>query len=150
MKIKSGLWVVVADGKRGLILVNEGNALQPDLKTLRVYEQENPKTSDQGRSKPPRAFQSVGERRSSMASADLHRRAEEKFVDQIINDLTKDASANAFESIVIVAPPTAIGEMRKHSKSDALNKRVLAWIDKDLTHHSIPDITQAVAKVLES
>lgn len=150
MKIKAGLWVVVADGKRGLILVNEGNALNPDLKTLRVYEQENPKTSEQGRDKPPRAFQSVGERRSSMATTDLHRKAEDKFVDQIINDLSKDASANTFESIVIIAPPTAIGEMRKHSKHDALNKRIIAWIDKDLTHHSIPDITVAVAKALES
>lgn len=150
MKIKTGLWVVIADGKRGLILVNEGNALHPDLKTLRVYEQDNPKTSEQGRDKPPRAFQSVGERRSAMATQDLHRKAEDRFVDQIINDLTKDANSNAFESVVIVAPPTAIGEMRRFSKSEVLNKRILAWIDKDLTHHSIPDITSAVAKALES
>lgn len=149
MKVKSGLWVVVADGKRGLVLVNEGNALHPELKTLRVYEQDNPKTSEQGRDRPPRAFQSAGERRSAMATTDLHRRAEDRFVDQIINDLTKDANANAFEYVVIVAPPTAIGEMRKFSKSDALNKKVLAWIDKDLTHHSIADITAAVAKALE-
>ena len=148
MKLKAGLWVVVADGARGLVLVNEGTAIEPDLKVLRVYEQDNPKTSEQGRDKPPRSFQSFGDRRSAMATPDLHRRAEDRFVEQIIADLGKDAAANAFEGVVIVAPPVALGEMRK-AANGALEKRIVTWIDKDLTNHSVPDITAAVAKVLE-
>lgn len=90
MKIKTGTWVVVADGARGLILVNEGTAFEPDLKALRVYEQDNPKTSEQGRDRPPRSFQSVGDRRSAMATPDLHQRAEDRFVEQIMADLEKE------------------------------------------------------------
>jgi len=148
MKMKTGLWVVVADGSHGLVLVNEGTAFEPDLKTLRVYQQENPKTSEQGRAKPPRAFESVGERRSAMATPDLHRRAEDQFVTQIMGDLAKDASANAFEGVVIVAPPVALGEMRKAVKGE-LEKRIVSWIGKDYTNHPVPEIATAVAKALE-
>jgi len=148
MKIKSGMWIVVADGARGLVLVNEGNALEPELKVVRVYEQDNPKTSDQGRDKPPRSFQSFSDSRSSIATTDLHQRAEDRFVDQIVADLAKDSAAGAFDDLVIVAPPAALGEMRKAAHG-ALAKQIVATLDKDLTAHTIPDITAAVAKALE-
>ncbi len=148
MKLKSGLWVVVADGSRGLVLVNEGTALEPDLKALRVYEQDNPKTSEQGRDKPPRTFESIGNRRSAMAAPDLHRRAEDRFVEQIVADLAKDAAAGAFDGVVIVAPPVALGEMRK-AADGGLAKLIVATLDKDLTNHPLPEITAAVVKALE-
>jgi protein required for attachment to host cells len=148
MKIKSGMWIVVADGARGLVLVNEGNALEPALKVVRIYEQDNPKTSEQGRDKPPRVYQSVGESRSAGPETDLHQRAEDRFVDQIVADLAKDSESGAFDELVIVAPPVALGEMRK-AANGALSKKIVATLDKDLTGHTIPDITAAVAKALE-
>ncbi|MGE5266274.1 MAG: host attachment protein, partial [Deltaproteobacteria bacterium] len=148
MKIKAGMWVVVADGARGLVLVNEGNAMEPSLKVVRVYEQDNPKTSEQGRDKPPRAFSSVGEHRSAIAENDLHRRAEDRFVDQIVADLAKDSEAGRFDDLVVVAPPVALGEMRK-AAGGALARKIVATLDKDLTGHTVPDITAAVARALE-
>mgnify|MGYP002784558930 CR=1 FL=1 len=148
MKIKSGMWIVVADGARGLVLVNEGDAIEPSLKVIRVYEQDNPKTSEQGRDKPARSFQSFSDHRSAMATPDLHRRAEDRFVEQIIADLAKDSEAGAFDDLVIVAPPVALGEMRK-SANGQLAKKIVATLDKDLTAHTVPDITAAVAKALE-
>lgn len=148
MKIKSGMYVVVADGARGVVLVNEGTALAPDLAAVRVYEQDNPKTSEQGRDRPTRTFESMGARRSAKASADLHQRAEDRFVQQIMADLAKDRAAGAFEDAVIVAPPVALGEMRKAADA-VLSKAIVAWIDKDLTKHSIPEITSSVEKALD-
>lgn len=148
MKIKSGMWIVVADGARGIVLVNDGNALEPALKVVRVYEQDNPKTSEQGRDRPARSFQSFSDSRSAIATADLHRRAEDRFVDQIVADLAKDSEAGAFDHLVIVAPPVALGEMRK-AVNGALAKKIVTTLDKDLTGHTIPDITAAVAKALE-
>jgi protein required for attachment to host cells len=147
MKMKAGLWVVVADGSHGLVLVNEGTAFEPDFKTLRVYAQDNPKTNEQGSAKPSRVFESMGARRSTTAAPDLHRRAEDQFVQQIMGDLADDAATGAFDSIVIVAPPVALGEMRKAVKGD-LEKRIVAWIDKDFTNHPVPQITTAVTKIL--
>ncbi len=148
MKIKTGAWVVVADGARGLVLINEGTAFEPDLKALRVYEQDNPKTSEQGRDKPPRAFESVGARRSAMAAPDLHQRAEDRFVEQIMADLEKNAAAGAFDEIVIVAPPIALGGMRK-SVTGSLTGKIVAWVDKDLTKHTIPEMTEIIAAALD-
>lgn len=148
MKIKSGMWIVVADGARGLVLANEGTALEPALKVLRTYSQDNPKTSDQGRDKPPRVFQSVGEHRSAAPETDLHQRAEDRFVKDIVDDLARDAEAGLFEDLVIVAPPVALGEMRKAIPA-ALAPKIAATLDKDLTGHPVPDITAAVAKALE-
>jgi protein required for attachment to host cells len=148
MKIKAGMWIVVADGARGLLLINEGSALEPELKVVRVYEQDNPKTSEQGRDKPPRAFTSFSDHRSAMAAPDLHRRAEDRFVEQIMTDLANDAQAGAFEDLVIVAPPVALGQMRK-AAGPALEKKIVATLDKDLTSHTVPDITAAVGKALE-
>ncbi|HAY07441.1 MAG TPA: Host attachment protein, partial [Hyphomonas sp.] len=55
MKLKTGTWVVVADGGRGILLVNIGTAARPELKARQVWDLENPRTSEQGRDRPPRA-----------------------------------------------------------------------------------------------
>lgn len=148
MKIKTGMWIVVADGARGLVLVNDGNALEPALKVVRVYEQDNPKTSEQGRDKPPRTFQSFSDSRSSIDTTDLHQRAEDRFVQDIVADLVKDHDAGAFKEFVLVAPPVALGEMRK-AIPNGLSAALVFSLDKDLTSHTVPDITAAVAKALE-
>jgi protein required for attachment to host cells len=148
MKIKSRQWVVVADGSRGLVLVNEGTALEPKLHVTRTYGQDNPKTSDQGRDKPPRTFESTSPRRSAAETPDLHQRAEDQFVTGIMAELAKDAAAGAFQEIVIAAPPVALGTMRKAATKE-LAARIVAWIDKDLTKEPVPAITAAVAKALE-
>jgi protein required for attachment to host cells len=149
MKMKTGLWIVVADGARGMVLINEGTAAHPLLKVHRAYEQDNPRTSAQGDARPDRQFESSGSRRSAMEVTDLHQRAEDRFVDRIMADLAKDAHAKAFDNVVIVAPPVALGEMRKAAHADVTH-RVTAWIDKDLTKMPVPEIASAVAKILDS
>ena len=67
----------------------------------------------------------------------------------IMADLSRDADKNAFESVVIVAPPVALGEMRKVAGGSGLSARVSAWIDKDLTKEPVPSITKAVLRALE-
>ena len=94
------------------------------------------------------SFQSFSDHRSAMAAPDLHRRAEDRFVEQIVADLAKDCEAGAFDDLVIVAPPVALGEMRKAANGQ-LAKKIVATLDKDLTAHTVPDITAAVAKALE-
>jgi protein required for attachment to host cells len=147
MKLRAGMWVVVADGARGIVLANEGTALAPELRKVRVYEQDVPRTGEMGRDQPPRTFASVGTRRSAQASPDLHQRAEDRFVGQIMGDLAADAANGAFESVVIVAPPTALGEMRK--AAGPIAERVALWLDKDLTNHPVEDIQAAIVKALE-
>lgn len=149
MKLKTGTWVVVADGGRGMILVNDGTAVDPQLRVLRSFAHDNPKTSDQGRDAPARIFESTGSRRSAAEAPDLHQRAEDAFVAGIMGDLGKEGRAGAFEHAIIVAPPVALGEMRKSVSKD-LAPRIVAWIDKDLTKEPVAAITKALVKALEA
>lgn len=148
MRLKTGTWIVVADGARGMVLVNEGTADAPVLKTLRIYNQDNPRTSDLGDDKPGRSFESTGARRSAMEAPDLHQKAEDRFVAGIMDDLAKDAAGEAFEAVVIAAPPVALGAMRK-AAAEELSRKVASWIDKDFTKQPVPEIAKAVARVLE-
>ncbi len=148
MKLKTGLRVIVADGARGLVLVNEGTALAPHLKVIQTYGQDNPRTSEQGRDRPARTFESTTARRSAAEVPDLHQRAEDEFVIGIMEDLEGEAAKGVFEHAVVVAPPVALGVMRKAAGKD-LASRIVAWIDKDLTKSPVGDITKAVEKALE-
>jgi len=149
MKFKTGVWVAVADGGHGIIFENQGTALHPELKALRTYAQDVPKTHELGRDQAPRTFQSVDGRRSAQEAPDLHQVEEDRFIARIVSDLEADAGRGAFKAIAVVAPPAALGQIRKLANRE-LSKRVIAWIDKDLTKHPVPAIADAVARALEA
>jgi len=147
MKLKTGDWVVVADGGHGIVLENEGTAHAPELKTLRAYDQDNPRTHELGRDQPPRTIQSADARRSAQEAPDLHQVAEDRFIERIVRDLEADAARGAFKAIAVVSPPAALGQFRKAANRE-LSRRVIAWVDKDLTRHPVAEITSAVSKAL--
>lgn len=149
MKLPKGAWVIVADGGRGILFENEGTPSHPELKTMRVYDQDNPRSSAQGEDKPPRGFSPAGGHRAAFEGTDLHQVQEDRFIDQIAADLSDDAAAHAFKHIVVVVPPAVLGKFRK-ACNGAFDDRVMLWIDKDLTKHPVNEILSAVAKALET
>lgn len=148
MKLKTGAWIVVADGSHGIVFENEGAPAAPKLKMLRSYNQHHPRTSDLGEAKPSRSFSPAGTRRSAMEGTDLHQVEEDRFMDQIVDDLGQAAINKAFQDIIVVAPPVALGKFRKAANTELTN-RVTLWIDKDLTKHTVADIAEAVTLALE-
>lgn len=140
--------ILVTDGAKALVLRNEGDAITPELKRVRDYSQENPPSRDQGSDKPGRTNDSMG-RRSAMEIPDLHQVAEDRFIANIVADMEKDLRAGDFESLIVVAPPVALGVYRK-AASPALGKVTVMEIDKDLTKHTSADIATLVTKALEA
>lgn len=149
MKLAADTWVAVLDGARGLILVNEGTALEPRLATHKVYHQDNPSAHEQGRDRPGRYPEPGGHARSAVEIPDPHKKAEARFVDNIVATLEKAAAAGAFERLIIVAPPVALGEARKAAGA-ALEARVVKEIAADWTKMPVPEITSALVKALEA
>lgn len=149
MKFKTGVWVAVADGGHGIVFENQGTALHPELKVLRTYDQDVPRTHELGRDQAPRSIQSADGRRSAQEATDLHQVAEDRFIEEIVADLEADAAKGACKALVVVAPPVALGRIRKRANAN-LSKRVIAWIDKDLTKHPVPAIAEAVSRALEA
>ena len=68
---------------------------------------------------------------------------EDRFAAQAADLLKRRALANDFDSLIVVAPPRTLGELRKHYHKEVSN-RLAGEIDKDLTGHPIPDIEKAL------
>ena len=140
--------VLVTDGAKALVLRNEGDAFAPELKVVRSYSQDNPPSRDQGSDKPGRTNDSMG-RKSAMEIPDLHREAEDRFVATIVEDMTRDLRAGDFDTLVVVAPPVALGVYRKAAPA-ALAKVTILEIGKDLVKHTPADIATHVVTALEA
>jgi protein required for attachment to host cells len=60
--------------------------------------------------------------------------------------LKKRALNNDFESLIIIAPPKTLGELRKHYHKE-VSDRLKAEIGKDLTGHTVPQIEEVLLKM---
>ncbi|TIQ38400.1 MAG: host attachment protein [Mesorhizobium sp.] len=136
IKLKRGLWVIVADGEKALFLRNEGDTKYPNLQVVHEMEQENPATREQGTDKPGRYAEGP---RSAIEETDWHRLGKERFADDIADRLYKLAHRGQFEEIVLIAPPRVLGEMRQKLHKEVCEK-VQAEIPKTLTNHTIFEI----------
>jgi protein required for attachment to host cells len=144
VKISHGEWVLVCDGTKALVLENAGDEKFPNLKTREVFEQEDPKTHEQGTDAPGRAISSIGSRRSAMEQTDWHQQAEERFLRRLAGHLDGAVNAGQAKSIVIVAPPRALGVLRQ-AYSHNLRAALRAEIDKDLVRLPVYQIEKHLA-----
>jgi protein required for attachment to host cells len=139
LMIRHGEWVVVCDGAKALVLENVGDIKFPNLKTLEVFEQEDLATHELGTDKPGRTFSSVGHGRSAMEQTDWHDQAENTFLVQLAQHLDTALTAGKTKSMIVVAPPRALGMLRP-AYSHALKGAVRAELDKDLVKQPVHQI----------
>ncbi|MEA2975526.1 MAG: hypothetical protein QOF19_1046 [Alphaproteobacteria bacterium] len=144
LKIEQGDWVVVCDGAKALVLENVGDEMFPNLKMREVYEQEDPMTHEQGTDAPGRSVNSVGSARSAMEQTDWHTQAEQRFLQKLAARLDAAISAGETTSIVLAAPPRALGVIRQ-AYSQGLRQALHAEIDKDLVKLPVHEIEKYIA-----
>ncbi len=130
MKIDHGMWVVVCDGAKALVLENAGNRKTPNLKTREVYEHDDPKTHEIGTDKPGRSFSSVGHGHSAMEQTDWHDQDEQRFLAKLAARLDKAVLGGETPSLIVVAPPRAIGVLRREFSSH-VRQAIRAEVEKD-------------------
>lgn len=144
MQIANKSLVVVADGRKMLFFRNAGDETYPNLEVDRVREQDNPADRDQKSDAPGLSYSSVGYSRHSFSEADFHQLAEDRFAAETADMLKSRALANDFESLIIVAPPKTLGELRKHYHKE-VESRLVGEIAKDLTGHPVDEIEKIIA-----
>ena len=142
--VRRGDWVVVCDGKKALVLENVGDTKVLNLKTREVHEQPDPKTSEQGTDKPGRSVNSIDSRRSAMEQTDWHNQEEERFLQRLASRLDVEVNAGNAKSVIIVAPPRALGVLRQ-AYSQNLRSVLRAEIDKDLVRMPVGEIEKRLA-----
>lgn len=144
-------WVVVADGQKALVMQQEDADARPILRVLSAAEIKNPRTREQGTSRPGRMndYGAARSQRSAMEETDWHRLEKERFAKDFTGALNRAALANAFDRIVIFAPPQTLGEMRGEYHGE-LQKRIAKEVASDLTNHPVDDIEKQTAAALAS
>lgn len=145
MIIRHKALILVADGKKFLLLRNAGDLRNPVLMYEGSGEKENPATHEQGSDQPGRAFASRGTARSAMEQTDFHQIEEDKFAGEVADLLGKLAQAGDFEELIVVATPRCLAELRK-SFDRQVSGRVVAEVAKDLTNHPVPEIADILSR----
>jgi protein required for attachment to host cells len=149
MQVPHGAVVVVADGRKMLFLRNEGDAAYPNLQVeKKVVDRHNPPHGDQatdaaGGASATRGGGAWGS--GTMGETDFHQLEEDRFAAETADLLKRRALANDFESLIIVAPPRTLGELRKHYHA-TVSERLAGELAKDLTDHSVPQIEEALQR----
>lgn len=145
MQVPHNTFVVVADGQKMLFFRNEGDAEYLKLEMERKEVQDNPADRDQKTSEPGHTFDaSGGAGRSAYEETDFHQLGEDRFAAETAAILKERALRNEFESLIIVAPPRTLGELRKHYHKE-VEKRLAGEIAKDLTGHPVPEIEKILS-----
>jgi protein required for attachment to host cells len=143
MQISHNAVVLVADGRKSLFLRNEGDATHPNLVVERAVEQINPSDGEQKTDHAGRSSSSVGGGQNSMQEVDFHQQEKDRFAVDTADMLKRRALANDFDSLIVVAPPQTLGELRKHYHSE-VSARLSGELDKDLTSHPIDQIEKVL------
>lgn len=150
MLVPHNAFVVVADGRKMLFLRNEGDAQDLNLQVeKKLVDKHNPAHHEQA---TDLAGGAMGTRTAgaqwgggNMEEVDFHQLEEDRFAAETADLLKDRALRNEFETLIIIAPPRTLGELRKHYHKEVA-ARITGELDKDLTGHTVPQIEEALVR----
>ena len=136
--------VLVADGRKMLLVRNHGDEHQIDLRTEAHDERQDSKDSELKTDAAGAGSQSAGHGRPAMEETDYHQQEEDRWVKDTAAELKKRALRNDFNALAIIAPPKALGVLRKELHKE-VEKRIVVTLNKEMTDRPIPDIEDLLA-----
>ena len=140
LSIPHDAMIFVGDGQKALFLRNKGDEKFPNLIAERVFVDDNPLTHEQGTDRPGRVFKRAAtNRRSGVAATDWHEIEKHHFARRVAAAMEKLARAKEVKTVIVVAPPRTLADLRQAFHADVRTK-IVAEIGKDLTKHSTADI----------
>src|SRR5829696_5322941 len=131
--------VLVADGRKMLFFRNHGDENQIDLRTEAHDQRKDRKDREIKTDAPGTQAQSAGYGRPTMDETDFHQQEEDRWIKEAAEELKKRALRNDFEALAIVAPPRALGTLRKELHKE-VEKRIVCTVNKEMSGRPIPDI----------
>lgn len=139
------IWVLVADGKTARIFSAHGRTERFEPAVPFELRLPNPSTREQGADKPGRVFDSTGQARHAVEPhADWHREAKRKFAEDIADLLKEKTRENAFDELLLIAPPQLMGDLRT-ALDGPTRARVKGEVVKDLTKLSPTELHDYLA-----
>lgn len=127
-------WILIADGSRARIVLNEGigKGLKPAMN--REFEASRATTREIGTDKPGRTFESADGSRHAMAPrVDWHQFEKHLFAKRMAKLLDAAAKRRDFDRLVLIGPPQTLGALRQ-TLNPQTRKLVTGELAKDLTN----------------
>jgi len=146
MIINRQAWIVVADGGRANVYKNVGEIGEVKLALVRSTNQHTEHTHELGRDRPGRMNDNSGYSKSALESTNIHEVAEDRFLKAVIEHLAQDVQAGDCKEVVLIAPPQALGDLRKHLPANVA-KVVVGEIVKDYTHMAINELQKTLMNI---
>jgi protein required for attachment to host cells len=132
MDIPKGATIAVADGEKLNLFRNSGDEANPKLTASLV---ENVTNDNKG---------SGARHQSSAANPDDSQIQEDSFAAGTADLLNRQVLGGHIASLIIIAAPRTLGELRKHYHQK-LSAVLVGEIAKDLTGHSAQEVEKVVA-----
>ena len=131
--------VLVADGRKMLFFRNHGDENQIDLRTEAHDARSDRKDREIKTDAPGTAKQSAGYGRSTYEETDFQQQEEDRWIKDAADELKVRVLRNDFEALAIIAPPKALGVLKKCLHKE-VEKRVVCTVNKEMSGRPIPDI----------
>jgi protein required for attachment to host cells len=132
--------VLVADGRKMLFFRNHGDENQIDLRTeahdARKLQRKDREIKTDA---PGTVKQSFGYGHSTYEEPDFQQQEEDRWIKDAADELKARVLRNDFDALAIVAPPKALGVLKKCLHKE-VERRIVCTVDKEMTGRPIPDI----------
>jgi len=139
MSLPHNALVLVADGRKMLFFRNHGDESQIDLRTESHDARQDRKERYFRTDAPGTARQSFGSNRPTYEETDFHQLEEDRWIKDAADELKKRVLRSDFEALAIVAPPKALGVLKKNLHKEVA-RRIVCTVDKEMTGRPVPDI----------
>lgn len=139
-------WILIADGAHARLFANRGPG--KGIEALEAINGDHRPDHELVRDGLGRTFESAGEMRHAIApKTDPHRELKRDFAKELAEMLDRRLSEKAYDRLVIVAPPKALGDLRA-ALSPHVKPLVYAELDKDLVKTPTAELPSHLGAVM--
>ena len=139
MPLPHNALVLVADGRKMLFFRNRGDEGQIDLRTEAHDARHERRDREIKTDAPGTTKQSFGYGRSTYEEPDFQQQEEDRWIKDAADELKARVMRNDFDSLAIVAPPKALGVLKKCLHKE-VQRRIVCTVNKEMSGRPIPDI----------
>jgi protein required for attachment to host cells len=141
-------WILIADGARARVFANLGPGKGIEAVDGAAFDADHRSDHELASDKLGRTHESVGVTRHAIEPHhDPHRELKRAFSERLAAMLDAKLGAKAYDRVVLVAPPTMLGDLRA-ALSDHVRAAVYAELDKDLTKTPIHELPKHLGAVM--
>jgi protein required for attachment to host cells len=139
MPLPHNALVLVADGTKVLFLRNHGDDNQIDLRTEAHSAREDHKDRELRTDAQGAKGSSWAGQTDTTGETDFHQQEEDRWIEEAADELKKRALRGDFEALAVIAPPKALGHLRKKLHKE-VERRIVCTVNKEMSGRPIPDI----------